>query len=150
MGRRAKWKVPFKALRAIEDLDHRYDAGRRIHKFYKRLCKEATIDTVARDAIARRAAYLSVLISTMEVESITNSKVGVDSGALCQATNTFLGLLKSLGLHNIVKQEKQRLKPYLSKHYGAGKPVKQSKPRAPASARARMLHKGSLATKRIG
>lgn len=84
----------------LDDYDFRFDAAKRIRRFYQDLKRQCDITTAAKDSLARRAAYLSVKIETLEVESLT-SRNKVKESALLQAINCFVGILKQLGLEDL-------------------------------------------------
>jgi hypothetical protein len=97
-----------------EDFDHRYGSARRIRQVYRDLKRQADINSRAKDLLARRAAFLSVKIETLEVQSLTGTKVA--ESALISSINALVGILKQLGLENLsAVNNPSRLEEWLSR-----------------------------------
>src|ERR1700683_3787725 len=99
MPRREKRRVVDFKPKYLDDYDFRFGAAKKIRAVYRDLKRQADINSVAKDLLARRAAYLSVRIETLEVESLTGGKV--KESALLQAINGLVGILKQLGLEDL-------------------------------------------------
>jgi hypothetical protein len=98
MRRKKRRIIDFKP-QYLEDYDYRYGAAKKIRAIYLDFKKQCKINSTAKDLLARRAAYLSVRLDTLEVQSLTGKKV--DQSVLTQLTNAFVGILKQLGLENL-------------------------------------------------
>jgi hypothetical protein len=95
-----------------ESSDARISAVKIIKKRYERLKQDAGGDeSYQRDLLIQRAAFMSILIETQEVEASEGQSF--DLGVYTQATNTLMGLLKTLGLEKRIKSVAD-LKSYLA------------------------------------
>jgi hypothetical protein len=112
MPRREKRKIFDFDPKSLSDYDFRFNAAKRIRKVYLDLKRQCDIKSTAKDLLARRAAFLSVKIATLEVESLTGGKV--KESALLQAINGLVGILKQLGLEDLSATTPTRLKDYIS------------------------------------
>lgn len=85
-----------------ESSDARIAVVKIIKKRYERLKADAGGDeSYQRDLLIQRAAFMSILIETQEVEAAESRDF--DLGVYTQATNTLMGLLKTLGLEKRIK-----------------------------------------------
>jgi len=108
----------------IEDLDGRFDGGKQVKQRYRQFKRESGSTSLAQDLLCRRAAFLSVLVESLEVEALTGKKF--HSGNLIQSGKTLFAILKALGLENTTAApQNTRLQQYL-----AGR----TKPRKPRNA----------------
>jgi hypothetical protein len=138
MPRREKRRIIDFKPKYLDDYDFRYGAAKKIRRIYLDLRKQCDINSVAKDLMARRAAYLAVKIETLEVESLT-SKGKVSESGLNQAINTLTGILKALGLENLSLVKPDRLKEYLSHKQQLNAEREQRKRQRHAKARNRTL-----------
>jgi hypothetical protein len=148
MPRRPKVRLSFQ-YQSLDDLDCRWLGAKKVKLLYKQLLKASGADSPQRDLLCRRAAFLATFLDAQEVQAMKGGDL--DTGILVQAGNALIGILKQLGLDNVAKAKENNLRSHLAKHYGKKlqDPRGRTK-RTVASARARMLHKESLTTKRFG
>jgi hypothetical protein len=119
MPRRPKMILSFKPHN-IEDLDGRFDGGKQVKQRYRQFKRESGSTSLARDLLCRRAAFLSVMVESLEVEALTGKKF--HSGNLLQAGKTLFAILKSLGLENTAAKPLGGLRKYLADKQKPRKP----------------------------
>lgn len=137
MPRRPKVILSFKPHN-IEDLDGRFDGGKSVKQRYRQFKRESNSTSLAKDVLCRRAAFLSVLVESLEVEALTGKKF--HSGNLIQAGKTLFAILKELGLENTAAVPVRPLQRYLE---NARKPLKpRNSNRHPRKSRAFALMAG--------
>jgi len=83
------------------DADQRVAVVRLIKRRYEQLKRDTGVDSVQKDLLCQRAAFLSSILETQEVEAAEGE--GLDIGSYTQATNALSGLLLRLGLDKKVK-----------------------------------------------
>lgn len=93
-----------------EDLDGRHHIAKEIRRRVKLLKDHAGADSYQRDLLCQRAAFLSVVLETMEITAARDGEL--DLGVWTQGVNALNGLLKSLGLDRKVRKA-GNLKSYL-------------------------------------
>jgi hypothetical protein len=95
-----------------EDSDNRLAAVRLVRQRCERLKSHAGGDEcVQRDLLCQRAAFLSIILETFEVEAAEGK--GMDLAVYTQAVNSLQGLLKTLGLEKRIKSTHD-LRSYLN------------------------------------
>jgi len=120
MPRRPKMILSFKPHN-IEDLDGRFDGGKQVKQRYRQFKRESGSTSLAQDLLCRRAAFLSVMVESLEVEALTGKKF--HSGNLLQAGKTLFAILKALGLENTAAvPRKSALRKYLADKQKPRKP----------------------------
>lgn len=98
--------------RFYEDADQRSHVVREIKRRIETLTNDCGADTIQKQILVARAIFLSTLIETNELNALDTGKI--DVGQLVQATNSLLGVLKSLGLEKNTKTAID-LKTYVQK-----------------------------------
>lgn len=83
------------------DADKRKHAVRRIQERYEALKVDTGIDSLQKDTLLQRAVFLELQLETMEMEAV--QKETFDSNRYVTLLNSFLGLLKALGLKKATK-----------------------------------------------
>jgi hypothetical protein len=79
-----------------DDLDRRLHPAKEIVRRVERLKRDSGADSYPRHLLCERAAFLSVLLESAEVEAGRSGRL--DVGAYIQGLNALTGLLKALGL----------------------------------------------------
>ena len=92
------------------DADQRIATVRAIKKRYEILKEHTQADSIQRDLLCQRAAFLACIVEKFEVECAEGE--GLDLGVYTQAVNSLQGLLKTLGLTRQIKNVTD-LKSYL-------------------------------------
>jgi hypothetical protein len=83
-----------------DDLDRRLHPAKEIVRRVELLKRDSGADSYPRQLLCERAAFLSVLLETAEVEAGRSGRL--DVGAYVQGLNALTGLLKALGLERKV------------------------------------------------
>ncbi len=84
-----------------EDADGRCAAVKEIKRRLDRLREDAGADSYQKEMLCERAVFMALRLETMETEATEGR--AFEAGSYGQAVNTFLGLLKALGLERKVK-----------------------------------------------
>jgi hypothetical protein len=84
-----------------EDSDARLSVVKLIRKRYLAIKEDCGADSIQRDLLAQRAAFVSIILETQEIECAESGKL--DLGSYIQACNSLSGLLIRLGLERKVK-----------------------------------------------
>jgi hypothetical protein len=84
------------------DADQRCAVVRLIKRRCAQLKEDTGADCVQKELLCQRAAFVTILLETMEVKAAENGE-SFDLGAYVQACNGLVGLLKSLGLEKKLK-----------------------------------------------
>jgi hypothetical protein len=114
MARREKRIVNNFKPEYLEDFDFRYGAARKIRRVYRDLKKQCDINSRAKDILARHAAFLTVKLETLQVQSLTGK--GVSESKLLTTTNSLVGILKQLGLEDLSEAgNRNHLKEFLAR-----------------------------------
>lgn len=103
------------------EIDGRLSIKKRIRKLYRQLKEESGADTLAKDILCQRAAFLIISMQTAEVNAIESGELD-EAVAAKQAAN-LVNILTKLGLDNQAKPRGTSLKQYVTKGngYAAGK-----------------------------
>jgi len=80
-----------------EDSDRRCAVVKTIKRRYELLKQDTGADSLQKDLMCQRAAFISVVLETQEVNAAEGQDV--DLGSYIQASNGLIGLLKALGLN---------------------------------------------------
>jgi hypothetical protein len=94
-----------------ENEDGRYAIVRAIRERYETLKADCGIDSFQKDLLCQRAVFVSLQLETLEITAARTGKF--NAGVYGQLVNTFLGLLKSLGIER--KAKKVGLSDYVRK-----------------------------------
>jgi len=93
-----------------EDSDGRCSVVKAILQRYELLKSHTASESIQRDMLCQRAAFISIILETQEVKAAEGGDL--DLGVYTQGTNALSGLLKSLGLEKRLKDISD-LKSYL-------------------------------------
>ena len=93
-----------------EDADQRHSIVRIIKRRYHALKQDVGADSLQKDLLVQRAAFISTILETQEVVAAEGG--GLDLGSYVQAANALSGLLIRLGLERHAKNVTD-LKTYL-------------------------------------
>lgn len=98
-GRRARQAVTLADRfepKFLESTDQRCKVVRLIRERIEELKKDAGIDCIQKEILAKQAVFISVQLETMQVDALEGKEFEV--GRFCNLTNTLVGLLKTLGI----------------------------------------------------
>jgi len=84
-----------------EDADQRHSIVRIIKRRYHALKLDVGADSLQKDLLVQRAAFISTILETQEVVAAEGG--GLDLGSYVQAANALSGLLIRLGLEKRIK-----------------------------------------------
>ena len=79
-----------------DQADGRIATIKEVRRRYEALKQDTQADSCQKDLLCQRATFVACQLETMEVIATETGKF--DMGVYCQAVNTLLGLLRSLGL----------------------------------------------------
>lgn len=85
-----------------ENEDRRCAVVRNFIERYETLKTDCGADSYQKELLCQRATFVAIQLETMEVNATRTGKF--EAGKYGNLTNTFLGLLKSLGLERQAKQ----------------------------------------------
>lgn len=92
----ARWEPRF-----FEQADSRYQAIKLVRERVQALADDVDADSEQKRLLVSRAAFLSILLETMEVKHTTGEEE-LDVGKWTQAVNALTGLLAKLGIERKV------------------------------------------------
>src|SRR4051812_47898347 len=79
-----------------QDVDGRLGLKKRVRKRYLQLKEESQSESIQRDLLCQRAAFISIVLETMECSATESGDY--DGGAYVQGCNALQGILTKLGL----------------------------------------------------
>jgi hypothetical protein len=79
-----------------EDADGRSLVVREVKRQLKLLRTHAAVDSIQKELLCQRAAFISLRLQSMEIAATESGEF--DSGVYSNLCNTLLGILKALGL----------------------------------------------------
>lgn len=93
--------------RFFEDVDGRLAFKKRVQKRFESIKEQTGADSIQKELLCRRAAFLSILIETLESEAMEDGEFDMRKiGRHTQAINSLQGVLSKLGLKNQSKPGK--------------------------------------------
>lgn len=100
----------------MEKLDGRYSFTRKMNRIYKLLKKQSKAESIAKDLLCRRAAFLAVQVETLECQALRSAEP-VDERKIVYSTNALVAILRRLGF-----EDRSLPKKDLSTYIGALRP----------------------------
>lgn len=101
-------------VRFLELADQRTSAMRLVRERFETLSQHAGVDSLQKELLCRRATFLSLQLESIEVRAIEGDEA-VDLGKYSVMLNTFLGVLKALGLDKQIPKSLDSLQNYVAK-----------------------------------
>ena len=98
--------------KVLDQLDGRLATAKAARQRYEALKQDTGADSIQKELLCQRAAFLSLQIETMEVAAANNEEFS--PSVHCQLLNTFLGVMKALGLEP-AKRDVEDLDSFLGK-----------------------------------
>ncbi len=96
----------------LEQLDKRCLFARKLLKIYRQFRCESKCDSLPKDLLCRRAAFLAIQVESLECKALRGDK-SFESGQLVNATNSLIGVLRLLGLEDRSRVKEGGLREYI-------------------------------------
>ena len=98
----------------FEQLDKRCLFTRKMLKLYRQLKRESKSESLTRDQLCRRAAFLSIQVESLECKALRGDPI-FNSNSLVVAVNALVSILRTLGLRDRSRVKERSLQAYISK-----------------------------------
>jgi hypothetical protein len=113
--------------RTFDEADGRRSTVKAMRKLIGQLKIDANADSVQKELLCKRAAFIVLRLESMETEFAEGNEI--DWSSFTQLTGCLLRLLKSLGIEKSVNHQATDLQKHLEKYQPMGEGQRKAKPR---------------------